>query len=328
MATIAGEILINRPVDEVFDFVADERNEPRYNPRMVTAEKLSAGPVGLGSWFRAETTTLGRRVPMTIELTGFEPTRRIDSVTRLPGMDIRGRLVFESAPGGTRMSWTWDLEPHGPLRLLGPGIEPIGRRQEAQIWGSLKRVLEGTTPASDGGGKALADFAACARTWCGLAARHRLVSPGEHVGTWLSFRDGTSSRVFRETALGGVRTREPVLLVIQFRLAALGSSRLLHAAFRRECVLHTPLFAGFPGFRSKLWLDDVRTGVYRGVYEWDGADLARAYARRMLGLLAPFATRGTARSHVVERLRRDDFLRDPDLAPGDRGDDWWRPAPR
>ena len=53
MARIDGEIMINRPVEEVFDFVADERNEPRYNPRMLSAEKLSPGPVGLGSRFRA-----------------------------------------------------------------------------------------------------------------------------------------------------------------------------------------------------------------------------------------------------------------------------------
>jgi hypothetical protein len=32
MADINGEIIIHRPVEEVFDFVADERNEPRYNP--------------------------------------------------------------------------------------------------------------------------------------------------------------------------------------------------------------------------------------------------------------------------------------------------------
>jgi hypothetical protein len=29
--------------------------------------------------------------------------------------------------------------------------------------------------------------------------------------------------------------------------------------FRRECVLNTPLFAGFPGFRSKLSIDDTET---------------------------------------------------------------------
>jgi len=33
---------MNRPADEVFDFVADERNEPRYNPRMARTELTSA----------------------------------------------------------------------------------------------------------------------------------------------------------------------------------------------------------------------------------------------------------------------------------------------
>ena len=47
MARIEGEIAINRPVDEVFDFVADERNEPRYNPKIARVEKLSDGPIGV-----------------------------------------------------------------------------------------------------------------------------------------------------------------------------------------------------------------------------------------------------------------------------------------
>jgi hypothetical protein len=34
MVRVEGEIVINRPVEEVFDFVADERNEPRYNSRI------------------------------------------------------------------------------------------------------------------------------------------------------------------------------------------------------------------------------------------------------------------------------------------------------
>ena len=54
MARIEGEIAINRPVDEVFDFVADERNEPRYNPRIARVEKLSSGrsAAGPGSGLR------------------------------------------------------------------------------------------------------------------------------------------------------------------------------------------------------------------------------------------------------------------------------------
>jgi hypothetical protein len=52
---IEGEIVIGRPVEEVFDFVADERNEPRYNVQMRRAEKISEGPIGLGTsaWERS-----------------------------------------------------------------------------------------------------------------------------------------------------------------------------------------------------------------------------------------------------------------------------------
>jgi hypothetical protein len=184
----------------------------------------------------------------------------------------------------------------------------------------------GTVRWSDGRRRhpAVVDFAHCVRAWGGLVARGQLRSPKEYVGTHLHFRDGTTSLVFRET-LRPAPAPEPAVLVIQFRLAALGSNRWAHAAFRRECVLHTPLFAGFPGFRSKLWADDVTTGVYRGIYEWDGADAARAYATRMVGLLAPFSNADTARFHVVGGLRRDTFLRDPQAAPpSDGADGWWQ----
>jgi hypothetical protein len=173
---------------------------------------------------------------------------------------------------------------------------------------------------------AVADFARSVAAWGGLVASRRLTSPEEMLGAWLRFADGSSSFVFRETAVTEAGTSDPTLLVIQFRLAFLGSNRQLHAAFRRECVLHTPLFAGFPGFRSKLWIDDVETGVYRGVYQWEGADLARHYAARMVALLAPFSNAGTARYQVVEGLRRDEFLLRPDVAPTHAEGDWWRLA--
>jgi hypothetical protein len=53
MARIEGEILIDRPVDVVFDYVADQSNEPQYNPQMVRAEKITAGPVREGTRFRS-----------------------------------------------------------------------------------------------------------------------------------------------------------------------------------------------------------------------------------------------------------------------------------
>ena len=101
---------------------------------------------------------------------------------------------------------------------------------------------------------ALADYGACAREWVRMSSRHRLARPDDHLGMRLDFKDGTMSRVFRETVVVDAASSDPVLLVIAFRLAFLGDVELLHVGFRHECLIHTPLFAGFPGFaRSCGW---------------------------------------------------------------------------
>jgi uncharacterized protein YndB with AHSA1/START domain len=68
MTRIAGEVTIAAPVEEVFDLVADERNEPRYNPRITSVRKLGPEPVGPGARFVAEPSGTGRRgeMPLTI----------------------------------------------------------------------------------------------------------------------------------------------------------------------------------------------------------------------------------------------------------------------
>lgn len=75
MAHIHGEVTINAPVDEVFDPVADERNEPRYNPRIVRAEKVSEGPVGRGSRFVAEPKNMGLRGQMALDVLEYDRPR-------------------------------------------------------------------------------------------------------------------------------------------------------------------------------------------------------------------------------------------------------------
>jgi Polyketide cyclase / dehydrase and lipid transport len=141
MVRVKGDIIINRSVEDVFDFVADERN--RYDPRIRRAEKLTDGPIGVGTRFRSESTSMGRTVEMEIEITEYERPRRLGSSTHMSSMEIHSTLVFEAVPGGTRMRWASDLHPRGLLRVARPLVGWIGRRQARDIWAGLKRVLEG-----------------------------------------------------------------------------------------------------------------------------------------------------------------------------------------
>lgn len=162
-----------------------------------------------------------------------------------------------------------------------------------------------------------------------LMARRRLSMPRSLVGGRITFADGSTSTVFRETAALVPVAADPVVLVVSFRLRGFGRSRFLHAAFRRECVLHTPLFAGFPGFRSKLWLADTVAWTYRGLYEWDGADPAAGYATQLVRVLRPVCLPGTVTFHVTTGVGRDDALGRQGTGSGGEGtsaDGWWRPC--
>ena len=142
MFRIEDEITIERPVEEVFDFVADERNEPRYNPNMRRSEKITEGPIGVGTRFRAEIVIGGRPIEMIVEFTSYDRPRRLASFSTLSSMQIRGSLSFEAVPQGTRMRRSWRVQPRGFLRLITPIATFIGRRQERAIWAGLKRMME------------------------------------------------------------------------------------------------------------------------------------------------------------------------------------------
>ena len=142
MVEVQGEIVIDRRPEDVFDFVADEENEPRYNPQMRLAKMLTEGPSGAGTSVRAEMTRRGRVVPMTIRFTEFDRPRRLEERVQMKAMHLTGWLTFEPVDGATRMRWSWNLEPHGVLRIMGPVVAAIGRRQERRTWTSLKRLLE------------------------------------------------------------------------------------------------------------------------------------------------------------------------------------------
>ncbi len=142
MAHIAGEVTIAAPVDEVFDLVADERNEPKYNPRIVRAEKVSEGPVGQGARFVAEPKGMGAKGGMTLEVLEYDRPHRLHNVVRSSYMQVDGTLTFDDVDGGTRLRWDWDMGLVGPMRVLSPVLALIGPSWERRNWVGLKTYME------------------------------------------------------------------------------------------------------------------------------------------------------------------------------------------
>lgn len=176
---------------------------------------------------------------------------------------------------------------------------------------------------------ALRALAGCFASTVRLLAQRRMHLPRDRAGMRLRFADGTSGRVYRETVVDRDPALDPCVLVVEFRLRAVRGRG--HAAFRLESVLNTLLFAGFPGFVSKLWLAHDERGRYRGVYEWDGPRLAENYARALWRVLALVSVPGSVHYVVLPGLSRDVLLQRPRVlasAAADAADAaaWWRLA--
>jgi uncharacterized protein YndB with AHSA1/START domain len=145
---VRGEIVIRRPPRVVFDVVADERNEPSYNPTLLSSQMLTPEPLGVGSRFRALHASARGPLEMTVEITAYDPPHRIASVTTASWADVDGAVTFEEVgESATRMRWSWHVRPKGFARLLTPLVGVVGSRGERACWQGLKRYLESTDVA-------------------------------------------------------------------------------------------------------------------------------------------------------------------------------------
>jgi len=120
MAHITGHIRLAAPIKQVFDTVADSRNEPSFNPAMTGVELLTPPPIGLGTRFRARMGKAG--MEMLVELTGFDRPRRLGSRTTSSMMETSGTLTFAAEGQDTVMSWDWQVRPKGLAADARPAV--------------------------------------------------------------------------------------------------------------------------------------------------------------------------------------------------------------
>ena len=138
-AVIENTVEIARSPEAVFDYLADQGNEVHWNPDCVSMQKLTEGPIGVGTRFRAK----WKQGPVVeTECTRFERPRlwRYEN-----GGQISVVLTVTLAPtpnGGTRMTSHGEWTPHGWFRLVFPLFIRVMRRAERGVVANARHALE------------------------------------------------------------------------------------------------------------------------------------------------------------------------------------------
>ena len=136
--------VIDRPIEEVFDFLADGTNDPKFSPRVLEIAKTTDGPTGVGTVYASTVKDAGMKTKREFEITDFERPTKIRWAERSKNAITANEGGYDLAPenGGTRVTLHNVLEGHGLGKLL-EGFALRGARKGAdEFVASIKRAVE------------------------------------------------------------------------------------------------------------------------------------------------------------------------------------------
>lgn len=149
MVTIEQNVVINQPVEKVFDFVSNAANDSLWQTQIQDAKVTSDGPIGVGSKTAQTAHFLGRRIETTAEITEYEQNRTLAWKSTSGPISATGKDTFEAiGEGQTKFAIGADLDVSGFFKLAEPLVARSARRQVEANLANLKDILE----ASAGGG--------------------------------------------------------------------------------------------------------------------------------------------------------------------------------
>lgn len=142
---VERSVIVGRPVEDVFALVGNPDNDVEWGSLIVESEQMTPGPIHVGSLFRQTASFLGARLTATLEVTAYEPGRRLCYQARQPAAIDHCRRL-EAVPQGTKLTFSTTIEVGGKLKLPSVMVQRMGARQMESDLEEIRTTLEAATP--------------------------------------------------------------------------------------------------------------------------------------------------------------------------------------
>ena len=141
----SGTAVIDRPIAEVFAFLADGTNDVKFSPRVQTIRKTTDGPIGVGTVFESTVKDAGMKSSRRFELTEFDSptkirwTERSKNVVTVPegGYDLEA--IGDSQ---TKMTIHNSFAGHGIGKLFVGGASRAAAKDAPAFAARIKAAIE------------------------------------------------------------------------------------------------------------------------------------------------------------------------------------------
>jgi carbon monoxide dehydrogenase subunit G len=137
-----SEITISRPIEEVFAYIADNKNDSQWCVPVVETTRIAGNAPGVGARYAFASKVGLMKLQGEFEITGFEAPEFIKWAGESSVVRFSGQYRLESTAAGTRLEERAALEPKGLLKLLQAIMRPqYATTYETQLR-RLKKLLE------------------------------------------------------------------------------------------------------------------------------------------------------------------------------------------
>lgn len=142
MITTEDTQAINVPAADVFAFIADVRNDPRWHTDVVKAQSVSGARIGKGSIFEIETKPVMGVSGGTVTISEYDPPRHVVFDVRMGSLQPTTSFTVVAEGRGCRITRRIDMEPHGIMKVMAPFMGGMMHRRNAGFLANLRLVLE------------------------------------------------------------------------------------------------------------------------------------------------------------------------------------------
>lgn len=130
---------ISRPAEEVFAFLSNLENLPRWQSGVLRAELTTPAPLRVGSKAVVERRMFGQQIVADLVVTAFEPPHRIVLATEASGVSVEASVVVQELDAQrSRITFGMVMQT---ASFFMKAVEPmLAEAAEADIEASLARL--------------------------------------------------------------------------------------------------------------------------------------------------------------------------------------------
>ncbi|WP_377915680.1 SRPBCC family protein [Bacillus songklensis] len=143
MADLRDQIFIEKPLEEVFAFAVDLHNTPKVMVYVLSSEKITEGPIGVGTQFRERRKMGAQDTTSILEFIEYIPNRSYTIQSETNGIEVIYRYQFKTYDNGTLVDFTGEVVAKNMMmRFIRPMVINMLKKEDKDCLSLLKKAIE------------------------------------------------------------------------------------------------------------------------------------------------------------------------------------------